>query len=97
MSNQSDQLLSDRIQRLVHKLEDQPELVERVERIFQIIESENGETLTADQAEEALVQELRRMGRDAMQGWGERKQAHLDQEYKGRRDHVKREKKRSSG
>ena len=86
-----------RIERLIRKLESYPEVLDRVERIMEVVENDTGEAITADEAEELLVQELRRMGHDALQGWARRKEVKLEGEYGARSGMVRREKKDSTG
>jgi len=86
-----------RIERLIRKLESYPEVLDRVERIMEVVENDTGEAITADEAEELLVQELRRMGHDALQGWARRKEVKLEGEYGARTGIVRREKKDSTG
>jgi hypothetical protein len=88
---------SERIDRFIRKLEAHPEVFERIERILEIVEDETGEAMTADEAEELLVQELRKMGHDALQEWAMEKEARIEKEYAGRSRVVKREKKSSGG
>jgi hypothetical protein len=86
-----------RIAQLMAKLGSHPEVLDRMERIMEVVENETGEAMTADEAEELLVQELRRMGHDALQGWARRKEVKLEQDYSGRTGVVRREKKDSTG
>ena len=86
-----------RIERLIRKLESYPEVLDRVERIMEVVENDTGEAITADEAEELLVQELRRMGHDALQGWANRKEEKLERDYSARSGMVRREKKDSTG
>src|SRR6266404_99621 len=86
-----------RIERLIRKLESYPEVLDRVERIMEVGENDTGEAITADEAEELLVQELRRMGHDALQGWARRKEVKLEGDYSARSGMVRREKKDSTG
>ncbi|MEI9897880.1 MAG: hypothetical protein WDN28_29500 [Chthoniobacter sp.] len=57
-----------REKRLLEKLRSHPELLERFEAILEITESPSG---TADQVEERLVAEVRRLGNKAMQDWAQ--------------------------
>jgi hypothetical protein len=57
---------SGREKRFWEKLRSHPELLERFEAILEITESPSG---TADQVEELLVAEVRRLGNKAMQDW----------------------------
>jgi hypothetical protein len=88
---------SQRIERFMAKLESHPEVFDQMERIMEVVENETGEAMTADEAEELLVQELRRMGHDALQGWARRKEVKLEREYSARPGMVRREKKDSTG
>lgn len=90
-------LENQRMQRLIEKLAAQPEVFDRIERMLEVVENETGEAMTADQAEELLVQELRRMGQVALQGWANRKEEKLEREYGARSELVRREKKDSPG
>lgn len=97
MQNSGRRLSSERIERFIKKAEKHPEVFEQIERILEIVEDETGEAMTADQAEELLVQELRKMGHDALQEWAIEKQSRIEKEYDGRSKVVKREKKSSGG
>ena len=57
---------------LFEKLHDYPELRARVEQLVTIIENTNGDTTLADEAERRVIEELRGMGHDALQGWANR-------------------------
>ena len=92
--NQQRETQAERTKRLVAKLADQPELLDHLERILEVVENEAGEAMTADQAEEILVLEMRRLGQSALGGWARRKESRLEAEYAERKTLVKREKKR---
>ncbi len=62
-----------------------------------LVENTNGDTLTADDAEQRVVEELQLVGREALQCWAQRKATVLEQEYDGRRDYQRKEKKDSTG
>ena len=55
-----------REKRLLEKLRRRPELLERFEAILALTESEGGELRTADEVEELLVEEVRRLGNRAI-------------------------------
>jgi hypothetical protein len=86
-----------RVQRLAERLGEHPAVFDRVERVLEVVGNETGEAITADEAEELLVQELRRMGRDALQAWADEKEARLGREYGARAGLVRREKKGLAG
>jgi hypothetical protein len=97
MTSQHRSVDAERAQRLVKKLEQHPEVFDRVERLLEVVENETGEAMTADEAEELLVQELRRMGHDALQSWATAKNERLTSEYDARSDSQRQEKKGSTG
>ena len=94
MLNQQSETQAARIKRLIEKLANQPEILDGLERILEVVENETGEAMTADEAEELLVLEMRRLGQSALGGWARRKELRLEAEYAQRKTMVKREKKR---
>lgn len=58
-----------REKRLLEKLRCRPQLLERFEAILALTESQDGELRTADEVEELLVEEVRRLGHRAMHDW----------------------------
>lgn len=58
-----------REKRLIESLRRHPELMERFEAILELTNSEEGPLRTADEVEELLVEEVRRLGQRAMQDW----------------------------
>ena len=93
MSSPQRKLEPARVQRFVQKIEAHPEIFDSMERLLQVVENETGEATTADEAEELLVEELRRMGHDALQSWATAKQERIEREYGSRKDFTRREKK----
>ncbi len=54
---------------LANKLIENPELKKRVEQLIRIIENPNDETTLADIAEQQIIDELRKLGKDTLQRW----------------------------
>jgi hypothetical protein len=54
---------------LIEQLRQHPEITERVESILEIVRNEDGPLKTADEVEELLIQEMRRLGRTTMHQW----------------------------
>lgn len=54
---------------LVRKLRAHPEVRHRLESIFQAVEDETGDLKEADVAEMRLIEEIRRLGQEALQAW----------------------------
>jgi hypothetical protein len=59
-----------------------PEVRERFEEKLAIVENAAGDIVKADEAEQRVIEELRELGRSALQGWAERKQRRLQKESK---------------
>lgn len=82
---------------LEERLSEYPELRARFEAMLEIVENADGTVVKADEAEERVIQELRQLGRSAVQSWAERKQRRLQTEYEGRVGVSRKEKKTSIG
>ncbi len=82
---------------VAERLERHPELKERMERLLDVVENASGDVKLADEAERRAIEELRLMGQQIMQGWGQRladKEAH---ELEGKGGVVRQSKKNSIG
>ena len=71
--------LSVREEQLVEKMRQQPEMMERVESIFNAAYSSGK---TADEIEETLIREIRQLGQATMLGWAIRTEQKLAEELK---------------
>jgi hypothetical protein len=79
---------------LIEQLRRQPEIRERVQNILQIAQSE-GPLKTADEIEELLVQEMRRLGNATMNEWAAQAHERVNEELQTNDPTVlKRKKKR---
>lgn len=54
------------------RLSHHPRLRERVETLLNVVENVAGDCTKADAAEQAVMEELRKLGNEALQGWAER-------------------------
>ena len=61
--------LSQQEGRLIEQLRAHPEVLERFQSILEIAYNEDGPLKTADEVEELLIQELRRLGSSTMHQW----------------------------
>ena len=64
---------------LDQRLEKNPELRERVHRLLDVIDAAAGDCVTAAQAEARVVEEIRKMGAEALTAWSERADAEAQQ------------------
>jgi transposase-like protein len=71
--------LSAREEQLIQKMRQQPEMMERVESIFNAAYSSGK---TADEIEEMLIREIRQLGQTTMQSWAIRTEQKLAEELK---------------
>jgi hypothetical protein len=55
------------------RLQAHPELRARVEMILAIVENVAGEVETADEAERRVIEALRQLGNEVLQGWARRR------------------------
>jgi len=82
---------------LVAFLRGHPELRNRVASIALAVENADGDLLEADAAEERLVEEVRQLGREALQGWAEKRVEATEREIRQRPSMHRQGKKNSAG
>ena len=58
--------------KLIDRLREHPELMERFQRILEISASADGTVKKADEIEALLIEELRRLGNVSMESWASR-------------------------
>jgi hypothetical protein len=59
-------------QKFVDRLNQHPQLKERMESLLNIVENVAGDCTKADDAERYVIEELRKMGNDALHCWGDK-------------------------
>jgi hypothetical protein len=80
---------------LIEQLRKRPRMLERVQRILEIANSTEGPLKTADEVEELLIEEMRRLGNATMSEWASQAEGRVGQELKNEDPAVlKRKKKR---
>jgi hypothetical protein len=83
---------------LIKRLRQQPQMRERVQRILEIANSTEGPLKTADEIEELLLEEMRRLGNNTMTEWATQAEKRVGEELQQQDPTVlKRKKKRSVG
>lgn len=82
---------------LLHRLQQHPLLYERLETLLSIVENTDGNAFTADEAEEPVAQELRRIGHDALQEWAGQRQDNIETRHAARGKYQRKEKKLYGG
>ena len=78
-------IVSGQRESVAERLERHPVLKARMERMLDVVENAAGDVRRADAAEQRAIEELRQMGLEIMQGWGQKtaNEAALDLEAKG--------------
>lgn len=66
----------------MEKLRRHPELMERLEAIVEMAEAEGEKLPTADEIEDRLVEEIRRLGHQVMTDWGNRAETRAGQQFR---------------
>ena len=84
--------------KLIRRLRKQPKMMERVQRILELANSSEGPLKTADEIEELLLEEMRRLGNDTMTEWATGAEKRVGEELQKQDPSVlKRKKKRWRG
>jgi uncharacterized protein with PhoU and TrkA domain len=75
-------VLSQQEARLIEQLRQRPEMMERLRSILEIASSMEGPLKTADEVEELLIQEMRRLGNATMNQWAVGAEERISRELK---------------
>lgn len=81
--NRSTQELTAQEARLVEQLRKRPEMMARVQSILELACDEEGPIRTADEVEELLIEEIRRLGNATMNQWASHAEERVSNELKG--------------
>ncbi len=79
---------------LLKQLRQHPERMARFQSILHLASDAEGPLKTADQVEELLVQEVRRLGQTTMREWAVRAEERVSQELKGQEPELRSRKKK---
>jgi len=82
---------------LTKRINRYPSLKNRIELLINIIEDSAGDCQKADEAEMRVIEELRRMGSDALHCWSEHKMAQTTEAFDKARDTANKSGKKNSG
>ena len=84
-------------QSLEEQLAQYPEIRERVEALLAIVQGEGEEVRRADEVEERVDEQVRGLGREVIQSWGQRQAGQQERAWSGRRGVTRKEKKSCGG
>ncbi len=79
---------------VIEQLRQHPEILERVQSILQIACNEEGPWKTADEVEELLIQEMRRLGSATMHQWAHQAEERVSTELRRQDPTVRSRKKK---
>ena len=80
--------------RLIEQLRQHPEMMERMQSILELTRNTDGPLKSADELEELLIQEMRRLGNTSMQQWATQAEERVTNELKGQDPTVRSRKKK---
>src|ERR1035437_4362031 len=80
---------------LIEQLREQPEMMERLRSILELTGHAEGPLKTADEVEELLIQELRRLGNTTLCQWATQAEARVSDELKGQDPTLRSRKKKT--
>jgi len=84
-------------QTLEERLRAHPELYQRISKLLEVVENAAGDVNKAAEAERRVIEELRQLGQEALQGWAERRQEVVEQAAESDPALSRKEKKDSIG
>jgi hypothetical protein len=93
-ANDGGHKFSQREVRLIEQLRQQPEMMERLRSILELTGDVEGPLKTADEVEELLIQELRRLGNTTLCQWATQAEARVSDELKGQDSTIRSRKKK---
>ena len=79
---------------LIEQLRQQPEMMERLRSIMELTRHAAGPLKTADEVEELLIQELRRLGHTTLCQWATQAEARVSNELKDQDPTIRSRKKK---
>ncbi len=77
-------------------LTDYPELLARFEEIAGIVENSQGDLVLADEAERRVIEEVRQLGNEVLQGWARRQSQRSNVNFAEKMKTVQRNGKKNS-
>ena len=80
--------------RLIEQLREHPEMMVRVQSIMEIVRHAEGRLKTADEVEELLIEEMRRLGNVTLSQWASQAEERVSAELKSQDSTVRSRKKK---
>ena len=86
--------LSQQEMEFIEQLREHPEMMARFESILKLTRNEEGPLKSADEVEELLIEEVRRLGNTSMNQWARQAEERVSQEIKSQDPTVRSRKKK---
>ena len=77
------------------RLKDHPDLIARLEGLADIVENSEGDVEKAEEAEQRVLEEVRQMGHQVLQGWAQRQQRRKAEAARSQERELKRKEKKT--
>jgi len=94
MESENRPLLSQTEINLIEQLRKHPQMMERVQYILSIANDSSGSLKSADEVEEQLIEELRKLGNSTMNSWAQEAHQRVAEELKAKDPTVRSRKKK---
>lgn len=86
--------LSEKEQVLIEQLRKHPEMAARFESILALANATDGPLKTADEIEDLLIEEVRKLGNQTMTSWAQTAEERISQELRRSQNDIKSRKKK---
>lgn len=80
---------------LEERLQEHPELREKIEALISVVENAQGDVKTANEAEQRVIEEIQKLGQAALQGWATQQQQRQQQEFASNHPEAHRSRKKN--
>jgi phosphoribosyl-dephospho-CoA transferase len=81
---------------LEERLQEHPELREKIEALISVVENAQGDVKTANEAEQRVIEEIQKLGQAALQGWAIQQQQRQQQDFTSNHPEAHRSGKKNS-
>jgi 23S rRNA pseudoU1915 N3-methylase RlmH len=71
------------------RLNRHPDLKKRIDELLKIVENAEGDIQKASEAEQMVIEELRKMGNDVLRNWAENREKQASEKFSNMKDDYK--------
>lgn len=71
------------------RLNRHPDLKKRIDELLKIVENAEGDIQKASEAEQMVIEELRKMGNDVLRNWAENREKQTSEKFSNMKDDYK--------